>query len=189
MTNGDAHFIVINQDEIIQALPDDLLGHHKGFTGGETAGKGVNGRRAAVARLPGEIGGRGAGGLDGDHFDLVAHRFSGQTSARRTAAPAQWDEKEVNIGLFFENFERMGANAGNQQWFIAGIDKVHAGFPFQGDAMAFARFKIGTMKDNLGAIAAHRFDLDRVGLFRHDNYRPHAKLLGGISNRLAVVAG
>ena len=104
VAHGNAHFIVIDQNKIIEQIPDNALGQHKGFPGCQTTGKGVNGCGLACTRLPGQVTGWRAAGLDGNHPDLWVDGFGGDTSTGRATTAPQRHDDHLHIGLGFENF-------------------------------------------------------------------------------------
>jgi hypothetical protein len=83
------------------------------------------GRGLAVeqrARLPGAEGGRRRLRLDADHLDLRPDRLRDDARAGGAAAAADRDDDRVDVGPVLEDLERLGADAGDQERLVAGVD-------------------------------------------------------------------
>ena len=83
----------------------------------------------------------------------------------------------------------MGAHPGNKQRLVAGMD-VAVAMLFCQPLRVAARVVVAlALEDHLGAQVLHRLDLDRVRGGGSADDRAHAEQLGGIRDRLPVVAG
>ena len=189
VADGGPHLIVADEDEVVESLPENALRHHEGLAGGQSAGEGMDGRGTGGAGLPGLVGGGGSFCADADDADGGVDGFGGQTRAGCAAAAADGHDNHVDIRLGLQNFQRVRADAADEGRFVAGGNEAQSLFPLEHGAMAFAGFEVGAVEDDVGAIAAHGIDFDRVGSFGDNDDRVDAEELGGVGNGLAVVAG
>src|SRR6185369_4585756 len=103
------------------------------------------------------------------------------------AAAADGDDDDVDVGEVLEDLEADGALAGDDVGVVVGRDEGHGPFgdELPGDGLACG---LGD-EDDLGAVAAGRFDLQRGRHVGHDDGDGDAEGPAGVGEGLAVVAG
>ena len=109
-------------------------------------------------------------------------------ATRHAAAAADGHEDRVQVGLGFQDLQRVRRHPGDQPRLVAGRHKAQPLVGLQRQTVTLARVEVGPVKDDLRAIGAHGRDLNRVGVLRHDDHRAHAEEPRGIGNGLAVIA-
>lgn len=191
-----------------QDFPESLLGLEDGVVGNELNGgdvglregeheladllgsEGVRGNAAggAVNRMAGAesvVEGGCGFGFDADDFHAAGIP---RGDAADEAATADRDEKSVERGELFLEFEADGALAEQRLGLVEGVDLQRAGLRGPGFA---GRKGVGVAlpsDDEMSAVAADALDFFRGTNGRDENARGLAKFLGGEGNGGAVVA-
>ena len=143
----------------------------------------------ARGALPGSREGVGPLRLHADDFRAAAEAGPHDRAAAGAAAAADRHEDDVGVRLLFEDLERVGADAGDQQRLVGGMDIAQAALVLQLlDALA-RLVEVAAELDQLGAVGAHRRVLLGIVAERRDDRARHALALHSERDRLAVVAG
>ena len=180
--------VLADEHEVVQMLPEDLLGQLERDPGREALG---HRRHLAVEqrpRLPGpERGGRGVR-LDADDLDLRPDRLGDDAGSGSPAAAADRHDDRIDVGTLLEDLERAGADAGDQERLVAGVHVAVAVLDGEALTMLAGLVEVPPVHDQLGAESAHRRELDRVRGLGHADARGDAMETSCIGDRLPVVS-
>ena len=113
----------------------------------------------------------------------------GDANTGSATAATDGDEDDVEIGLIFQHFKGLGADACDEQGFVAGMDIAIAVRARQFFAVQLG-FVVGrAMLDDLGAHTFHGGNLARIGFFGDDDDGFNAEKTRGIGDGLSMIAG
>jgi len=173
---------VVDQDEIVQALPQDRLRQLQAAAGRQPLGERVVGGGGHAPPAPGLVARRRLRRLGTDHPDRRVDRLGRDTRPSRAAAAAHRHEDRVDVRHVFEDLQRIRAHARDQVWLVAGVDVAVAVLGGQGRGVVQRVIELRAVEDHLGAHAAHGGHLARVSHFGHDDLDRRAEQPPGIGD-------
>jgi hypothetical protein len=111
------------------------------------------------------------------------------SAAAGAAAAADRHDDHLHVRQFLEDLQRVGADSGDEQRFVRGVDVTQPAFVLQRFDF-FARFvEVAPVLDHFGSIGPHRGVLLGIVPERHDDCARHTFALAGERNRLSVIPG
>ena len=187
--DGPSQFLFADQHKVVQVLPQDALRQSKGGASGQSLGKGLHFVFDQLLGLPGFEGRRGRRCLHADDLYRWVEGLDHGAHPRRAAATAHRHDDRLNVWQVFQDFQCIGAHAGDEVRFVARVDVAIALLGGQALHDLAGGVKVGAVKAYLGAQGAHGGYLARVGSLRHADDDAHAKEPPRVGDRLPVVAG
>ncbi len=112
----------------------------------------------------------------------------GRGHAGNESTPAYRDQDGAGVREVLENFQANGAGPSDDACVVVRGNRRQAALGAQRFGFSGAVFAGGANDDDVGAERAGHLQLELRGVIRHDHHSGNAELLGGVRDRLGVVA-
>ena len=184
--NGILQRCLVRQQNVIDPLPDHLLGEPARFLHRDSFGQRIAPAGQSLARQAVVHRGEQAS-LDADHLDFRLQRLGHRSHAGDQPAAADGRDDAVEIRRIRHHFQRDSPGTRRDMRIVEGVDEGEPQFLLELAGMGIGFVEGFPFQHDIAAYALGLHDLNRGRGARHDDGDRHAQARTVIAEALAVV--